>query len=55
MSKAKVKKNDEVKVRVEEISAGILEENNAFILGIIIPGRGKIKIKVTFEKESPYL
>jgi len=37
---------------VKEISSGTLDENNAFALEIGIPGRGKVNIKITFEKEK---
>jgi len=46
-------KNNRPIVSVKEIDSGTLEDNNAYTLTIGIPGRGKIKIKVTFEKEKP--
>lgn len=36
----------------ETIASGILDENNARLIDIGIPGRGTIKIKITFEKEK---
>ena len=50
MSKVSLKKDKKI-LRVEEISTGILDENNDLILGIGIPGRGKVNIKISFEKE----
>jgi len=35
-----------------EISTEMLGENNAYSLTIGIPGRGRINIKISFEKES---
>ena len=52
MAENKVKKYNKVEVCVKEISSGILDENNAFILGIGIPGRGKLKIDINFGKEK---
>jgi len=46
MPKDKVIKENEV------IASGILDENNARIMEIGIPGRGTVKIKITFEKEE---
>ena len=51
MPKVNLKKDKKI-LRVEEISTGILDENNAFTLGIDIPGRGKLKINVSLEKEE---
>lgn len=52
MVKNKVKRDNRVKIREREISSGNLDENKAFVLEIGIPGRGKVKIEVTFEEES---
>jgi len=46
------KVKDKKVLRVEEISSGILDENNARIVEIGIPGRGKVNIKISFEKEE---
>ncbi|MBA7491712.1 hypothetical protein ES702_02260 [subsurface metagenome] len=51
MPKNKVKKNDRPVISNKKISAGFLDEDNALELGIEIPGKGKVNIKVTFEKE----
>lgn len=48
MPKNKVEK----KVYLRELSSGVLDENNAFTLKVNIPGKGKLNIKVTFEKEE---
>lgn len=50
--KNKVKKDNERKAWTREISSGNLDKNKAFVLEIGIPGRGKVKIEVTFEEES---
>jgi len=50
--KNKVKKDDRPIVREKIISSNALDENNAFILGIKIPGKGQLNIKITFEEES---
>ena len=55
MPKNRVKKDNRVIKSDREILSGTLEDNNAYSLTIGIPGRGKIKIKISFEKESPYL
>jgi len=55
VAKNKVKKDNRPIVSNKRISAGVLDEGNAFTLGIEIPGRGKVNIKISFEKESPYL
>ncbi|GAJ12127.1 unnamed protein product [marine sediment metagenome] len=55
MAENKVKKNDRLIVSNKKISAGVLDEGNAFTLGIEIPGRGKVNIKISFEKGSSYL
>lgn len=49
---SKVKKDDRPVVSEKIISSNILDEDNSFILGIKIPGKGQFNIKITFEKES---
>ena len=44
------KRQKEASVKV--MASGILDENNARIMEIGIPGRGTVKIKITFEKEE---
>lgn len=48
----KNEKDDRVKILEREVKVGILEDDNTYILGIEIPGKGKLNIKLTFEKES---
>ena len=48
MTKDKDKKIKKNKV----IDSGILDEDNARIIKIEIPGRGIVKINITFEKEE---
>ena len=55
MPENKVKENNRIIKSDREILSGTLEDNNAYSLTIGIPGRGKIKIKISFEKESPRL
>jgi len=47
----KIKKENRPIVSSKEISSRILDENNVFLVGFKIPGRGEIKIKISFEKE----
>jgi len=44
------KRQKEASVKV--MASGILDENNARIIKIEIPGRGIVKINITFEKEE---
>ena len=48
MTKDKDKKIKKNKV----IDSGILDEDNARLIDIGIPGRGIVKINITFEKEE---
>ncbi len=52
MVKNKAKKNNRIIKSDREILTGTLEDNKAYNLTIEIPGRGKIKIKISFEKEE---
>lgn len=51
MSKNKAKKDNRIIKSKRQISTGTLEDNKAYELIINIPGRGNIKIEITFEKE----
>lgn len=52
MTKNKVKKDNRIIKSDREILTGTLEDNKAYNLTIEIPGRGKIKLKIFFEKEE---
>jgi len=51
MAENKVKKNNRIIKSDREILTGTLEEDRAYSLTIEIPGRGKLNIKISFEKE----
>ncbi|MEA3298071.1 MAG: hypothetical protein U9Q31_00990 [Chloroflexota bacterium] len=51
MSNNKVKKDNKVIKSEKDILTGTLEDNHAYTLTIGIPGKGKLKIKIAFEKE----
>ncbi|GAJ10780.1 unnamed protein product [marine sediment metagenome] len=55
MTKNKVKRDIRIIKSDREILTGTLEEDRAYTLTIEIPGRGKVNIKISFEKEIPYL
>lgn len=52
MTKNKAKKDNRIIKSDREILTGTLEDNKAYNLTIEIPGRGKIKMKISFEKEE---
>lgn len=51
MKKNKEKKVDRPAKEIKEIDSGELGEGNAFNIGFLIPGRGRININISFEKE----
>lgn len=52
MKKGKEEKVDRPVKEVREIDSGELGEGNAFKIGFLIPGRGRININISFEKEK---
>ncbi|MBA7500793.1 hypothetical protein ES704_03554 [subsurface metagenome] len=52
MTKTKTKKDNKVIKSKEELFAGILKDNQGYILTIGVPGKGKLKIEFSFEKEE---